>query len=183
MKKNKLRTAACVMLVGTVLAAFMGIAAEVGSQSDPLVTLSYLNETFMAQILAKVDEKLVGRNETLKIELEERISRTERDLLLQLGGSVNGSTGGTAVSFTAVTLTQGQILYGGAGCEVMLRSGNASCYVPNMNGAGMVDSTDGTALDHGKALVQNHLYMIIEQRGLTAASDVVLLVRGDYMIG
>ena len=43
MKKKSMRTAACVMLVGTVLAAFMAIATEVGSQQDPLVTLSYLN--------------------------------------------------------------------------------------------------------------------------------------------
>ena len=57
MKKRSLRAALCVMLVGTVLAAFVAVAAEVGSQGDPLVTLSYLNDTFLGQILTKVDEK------------------------------------------------------------------------------------------------------------------------------
>ena len=183
MKKKKLRTVVCVMLVGTVLAAFAAIAAEVGSQGDPLVTLSYLNETFMGQILDKVDEKLLERNAQLKSELEETISRTERDIMLQLGGSVGGTEGGTAVSFTAVTLAPGQTLYGDAGCEVMLRSGSACCYVPELSSPGLVDSTDGTTLEHGAALVTNHLYMMIDRRGISAGSDVVLLVRGDYMIG
>ena len=183
MKKKNLRTAACVMLVGTVLAAFVAIASEVGSQGDPLVTLSYLNETFMNQILTKVDEKLVGRNMLLKAELEQQISKTERDLLLQLGGSVGGSTGGTAVSFTAVTLAGGQILFGDAGCEVMLRSGSATCYAENLSGSGLVDSTDGKVVGHGTALTVNHLYMMTDRRGVAAAGDVVLLVRGDYMIG
>ena len=183
MKKRKLRAAACVMLVGTVMAAFVAIAAEVGSQGDPLVTLSYLNETFMNQILTKVDEKIVDRNAAVKTELEDKISKTERDILLQLGGSVGSSTGGTAVSFTAVTLAQGQTLFGGAGCEVMLRSGSATCYDENMSGSGLVDGTDGKVIGHGSALVANHLYMMTDRRGVVAANDVILLVRGDYIIG
>lgn len=183
MKKNKLRTAVCVMLVGTVLAAFAAIATEVGSQGDPLVTLSYLNETFMNQILSGVDEKLLERNVLLKAELEERISRTERDIMLQLGGSVGGAGGGTAVSFTAVTLAPGQTLYGDAGCEVMLRSGSAFCYSPELSSPGLVDSTEGTVIEHGAPLAVNHLYMMTARRGVSAAGDVVLLVRGDYVIG
>lgn len=182
MKKKNLRTAVCVMLVGTVLAAFMAIATEVGSQGDPLVTLSYLNETFMNQILTKVDEKIVERNGAVKSELEDRISRAEREILGQLGGSVGSATGGVAVSFTAVTLYPGQTLYGGTGCEVMLRGGSALCYSAD-GSPGMVDSTDGTILAPGQPLVLNHLYMMPAQRGVTAAGDVVLLVRGDYIIG
>ena len=33
-------------------------AAEAGSADDPLVTLSYLNETFMDTIMDRVDEKI-----------------------------------------------------------------------------------------------------------------------------
>ena len=50
-QKRRLRTAACVLLAGTVLAAFVALAADAGSQGDPLVTLSYLNDTFLGQIL------------------------------------------------------------------------------------------------------------------------------------
>ena len=183
MKKKNFRAVVCVALVGTVLAAFVAIAAEVGSQGDPLVTLSYLNETFMEQILAGVDDKLALRSETVKAELEQRIRETERDLILELGGSVGDETGGTAVSFTAVTVPDGGMLYGSTGCEVMLRSGSATCYAEDRSGSGLVDTTDGKVIGHGTALTVNHLYMMTDRRGVAAAGDVVLLVRGDYMIG
>ena len=183
MKKKTLRATVCVALVGTVLAAFMAIATEVGSQNDPLVTLSYLNETFMNQILSKVDEKLVGRNALLKGELEESIGRAERDLLMQFGGSVGSASGGMAVSFTPVTLLPGQTLYGSAGCEVMLRSGSATVYSEGMADPALIDSTGGVTLASGGALVLNHLYMMPSDRSVTALSDVVILVRGTYLIG
>lgn len=187
MKKNKLRTAACVLLVATVLTAFVAIATEVGSQAgsqtDPLVTLSYLNETFLGQILASVDEKLAARNETLTWEIEEEINQTKRDILTELGSSYGDENGGTAVSFTTVTLTAGQTLYGGAGCEVILRSGSATCVSENKSVPGLVDTTDSTTINHGSALLVNHLYMMTDQRGVFAESDIVVLVRGEYAIG
>lgn len=183
MKKKNFRAVLCVALVGTVLAGFIAIASEVGSQGDPLVTLSYLNETFMEQIIAGVDEKLTGRNEQIRAELEARIAERERELLLQLGGSVGGDEGGTAVSFTAVTLGDGMTLYGDAGCEVMLRSGTATCYSEGKSTPGLVDTTEGRTINHGTALTQNHLYMMTDTRGVTASGEVTLLVRGDYIIG
>jgi len=180
MKRKHLRAAACLILVGTVLAAFMAIATEVGSQGDPLVTLSYLNETFMGQILTNVDEKITMRNEALRLELEGRVSQTERDLLLQLGGSFGNATGGTATSFTAVTLAAGQTLLGTPGSEILIRSGSAICYI---EGNELVDNTDGKLTGPGAALQPNHLYLITDRSGVTAAGDVLLLVRGDYTIG
>lgn len=180
MKKKTLRAAACLMLVGTVLAAFMAIATEVGSQSDPLVTLSYLNETFMGQILTNVDEKINIRNEGLKLELQEQVSQTERDLLLQLGGSFGNSSGGVATSFSAVTLAAGQTLLGTPGSEILIRSGSAVCYV---GGNELVDNTDGKLTGPGASLQSNHLYLITDRSGVTATGDVLLLVRGEYTIG
>lgn len=180
MKKKKLRTAACLMLVGTVLAAFMAIATEVGSQGDPLVTLSYLNETFMQQILTGVDEKIAVRNGELKNELAEKISEAEREILLRLSGSFGSEAGGSSVTFTAVTLTGGRTLFGTPGSEIMLRSGSAVCYI---GGSGLVDHTDGTITGPGGVLQINHLYLTTDNSGVTASGDVVLLVRGDYMIG
>ena len=182
MKRHTLRTAACVMLVGTVLAAFVAIAADVGSEGDPLVTLSYLNETFMENILDGVNEKLTARDELLAAELAEKITQTRRDLLIKLGGSFSDETGGVAVSFEAVTLSPGQIIYGVAGCEVLLREGSAVCISDRMSVPGLVDTTDGVTINHGEELELNHLYMMTEQRGVQATEDVLLLVRGEYTI-
>ena len=39
-QKRRLRTAACVLLAGTVLAASVALASAAGSQGDALLTLS-----------------------------------------------------------------------------------------------------------------------------------------------
>ena len=58
---------------GLVTLSLMGVAlaAAQGSQSDPLVTLSYLNEKAMPSILSQVDAKLTQRESALKAQLEQ----------------------------------------------------------------------------------------------------------------
>lgn len=189
MKKHTLRAALCAILVVTVLTAFVAIAvggssggSQVGTPNDPLVTLSYLNETFFGQIMAGVDGKLEIRNSALSNALAEEIARTKREILIELGSSYSDETGGTAVSFTTVTLTAGQTLYGGTGCEILLRSGSATCVSDGKSVPGLVDTTDSVTINHGSALLENHLYMMTDQRGVFAATDIVLLVRGEYII-
>ena len=181
MKRRKLRTALCVMLVGTVLAAFVAIAAEAGSQGDPLVTLSYLNDTFLGQMLGKVDSKIGEQNQTIRQELEQRIDQAEQEILGQVTGT--GTVSGTTASYHEVTLSDGQTLYGSAGCEVMLRSGSASCVSEGKSTPGLVDISGGGTINHGSALKENHLYTMTADRGVKASGAVTLLVRGSYTIG
>ena len=180
MKKRKLRTALCVMLVGTVLAAFVAIAAEAGSQGDPLVTLSYLNDTFLGQLLGKVDSKIGEQNQTIRQELEQRIDQAEQEILGQVTGT--GTVSGTTASYHEVTLSDGQTLYGSAGCEVMLRSGSASCVSEGKSTPGLVDISGGGTINHGSALKENHLYTMTADRGVKASGAVTLLVRGSYSV-
>ena len=64
----------------------------------------------------------------------------------------------------------------------MLRVGTASCVASSA--PGLIDETDAVTLAGGKALVQNHLYMMtVEGRGVRAtAATVKLLVRGGYTV-
>ena len=124
--------------------------------------------------------------DTILEEVEDRIDRRDRELeeklsdQLPAGGVSSGS--GSAETFTVVTLTQGQQLVGGIGCEVMLRVGSASCVAASA--PGLVDETTGSTLSGGGSLAQNHLYMMtVEDRGVLAtAATTKLLVRGDYYI-
>jgi hypothetical protein len=166
MKHNRwLLRASTLLAIALVLNVTVTAAAEVGSSGDPLVTLSYLNETYLDTILSKVDSKIATRN---------------AELIAQLGGS--GSGGTTASTFTVITLSKGQVLYGEIGCEVMLRVGTATCVSPSS--PGLIDETGGSAIDNGASLTKNHLYMMtIEDRGVKAtAATVKLLVRGSYQI-
>ena len=161
MKKNRwlLRAVVLVLLSG-ILTTSVSLAAEAGSSEDPLVTLSYLNGTFLDSILERVDEKIAQRN-----------------------SQSSGQAGGTAAdTFTVVTLSNGQTLTGGIGCEVMLRVGTAMCVSPSS--PGLIDESSAATLNNSGALVTNHLYMMtIEGRGVKAtAATVKLLVRGSYTI-
>ena len=160
MKKNRwlLRAVVLVLFCG-IMTTSVSLAAEAGSSGDPLVTLSYLNETFMDSIMSRVDEKIAQRN-----------------------SQGQAGAGTAADTFTVVTLSNGQTLTGGIGCEVMLRVGTAVCVSPSS--PGLIDESSAATLNNSGALVTNHLYMMtIEGRGVKAtAATVKLLVRGGYTI-
>ena len=160
MKKNRwlLRAVVLVLFCG-IMTTSVSLAAEAGSSDDPLVTLSYLNETFMDSIMSRVDEKIAQRN-----------------------SQGQAGAGTAADTFTVVTLSNGQTLTGGIGCEVMLRVGTAVCVSPSS--PGLIDESAAATLNNSGALATNHLYMMtIEGRGVKAgASAVKVLVRGNYTI-
>ncbi len=164
MKKNRwlLRMTVLLALSALLNVTVTMAAGTAGSSQDPLVTLSYLNDTFLNSVLQRVDQKIAARNSQL------------------LGGQ--GGEGSAASNFTVVTLSSGQTLNGGLGCEVMLRVGTAVCVAPSA--PGLIDETAAVTLNNGGALVQNHLYMMtIEGRGVRAtAATTKLLVRGGYTI-
>lgn len=166
MKKLKIAAAAlCVCFLFTV-----AYAANAGSQTDPLVTLSYLNGTYTTQVKAMVDQAVTER----RVEMEQSL----RSVLAGGGGTTSN---GNSV-FTVVTLTQGQTLVGDVGCEIMLRVGTASC--SSGDSVGLVDTTAGSVLAGGQPLAVNHLYMVtISTRSVAATSGTVkVLARGPYSI-
>lgn len=187
MKKqtNMLSRLLTLLLVSLMMLSVTAIAAgSAGSSSDPLVTLSYLNETFLPSMLSKAEERLAERKAAAAKELTEQVQADVKKLEEKYGSQTSGSgtSSGTADSFTVVTLTNGQTLAGEIGCEVMLRVGTAAVVSPSS--PGLIDSTDGSTIDSGKSLVKNHLYMMtISDRGVKAtAATTKLLVRGGYEI-
>ena len=165
MKKDRWLLRAVVLVVlSAVLMTGVSLAAEAGSAGGPLVTLSYLNDTFFDEIMRRVDQKIADRTGQA------------------LPGGGGSGTSGASASFVVVTLSEGQTLTGDIGCEVMLRVGSAVCVSPSS--PGLIDETAGTTLAGGGALVQNHLYMMtIEGRGVRAgAGTTKVLARGSYTI-
>ncbi len=163
MKKWKIAAAAvCVCLLFT--AAY---AAGAGSANDPLVTLSYLNNTFSQKVQTMVNDTVDAR----KTEMEQALAK-----VLGQGGNGSGNV------FTVVTLSKGQTLVGDVGCEVMLRIGTAVC--GTSDSVGLIDTTSGSNLGSGGALATNHLYMVtISTRSVTATSNTVkVLARGPYTV-
>jgi hypothetical protein len=122
----------CIAMTAAVRAA----SGAPGSESDPLVTQSYV------------------------------------DKLLSEAGGV----------FLPVEVTAGGKLIGGAGAEIIVRSGEATI-VSNENN-GVSDLTAGLDLMTGAYAPPNHLLLVPRDdgRGVAATTDLWVMVRGAYAI-
>ena len=176
MKKSKKQWGVrCGALALTALCLGTGAAlAAGGDRNDPLVTLSYLNDTAIPQVVEQVEKSA----ETRQAELEDSFSHQVNQYLIQAGQG----TGGSGAGYTLVTMTSGQVMYLDVGCEVLLRVGSAS--VMSADSPALIDLTGGGTINSGASLVKNHLYMAtIEGRTLTASAGTVkVLVRGGYTV-
>ena len=104
-RKRRTARMAAALAAALLLSVTISAAAEPGSAKDPLVTLSYLNDTYLNTIMEKVDARIRQRN---------------ADLLGQLGQSGGTSSGSSSsANFVLVTLSSGQTLTGSVGCEVL----------------------------------------------------------------
>ncbi|MFB0920004.1 MAG: hypothetical protein QMB62_03850 [Oscillospiraceae bacterium] len=159
MRKKRIITifaAVLILAVGVGVGAYA--AANFGTQSDPLVAKSYLDQTVTPKLQAQFQAKL---DEQVQL-MEQQIASTT-----------------TGLNFTAVSLSSGQTLKGSVGTEIILRSGAAA----SSGSSGLSDVTDGKLISVGTVLTANHLCMVgTDGDGVKASSAVTLLVRGDYSI-
>lgn len=96
-KKNRwyLRALA-LMLVSTAASVTVSAAAEAGSQGDPLVTLSYLNETYLPKILAQVGGTGSAASSFTVVALSNGQTLSlgvGGEVMLRVGSAVCGATG------------------------------------------------------------------------------------------
>lgn len=173
MKKGRKIMLTVAVLAAVALASSLTTLAvtNYGSQADPLVTLSYLNETVTPSI----------ENRLNKI-LDERLDKLAREL-----GESGGFPGGEGTSqpsgFAVLTLNAGQTVVCGVGTEIMLRIGSAAS--AGVDSPRLIDETGGTSVtEAGTALTVNHMYMVtIKGNGVKATSDnTKILIRGEYTV-
>lgn len=176
MKHNKRR----ILPLALALSLVMGVGAvfaTAGDQSDPLISLSYLQQTVLPDILGQVETSTLEKQSQLSTDLSAQITQYKTDMQALVG---SGSTGSD--SYTLVTLSKGQTMYLNVGCELLLRVGTAT--VNAATAPALIDVSTGGTVNNGASLTKNHLYMsTIPDRTLTPTADTVkLLVRGSYSI-
>jgi len=203
-KKKWLAAVTGVVLTLCVFVGVLAIAAEYGGQDDPLVSLSYINSVFAPELQKQIDGSINGKINSFLKQTEDKLSAYSNEvdktvaefvsentsfvaqpdaldsIATAVAGRVQGQSGATA-SFVLVKLTEGQTLICSIGTEVLLRLGSASCV--STGTPGLIDTTDAKNLANGLALSKNHLYLCtVEGRGVYAASNATVLVRGKYSI-
>ena len=167
--------AALMLLGGAVL------ADGAGTQSDPLVTMSYLNQTVIPAVIAQIDGKAEAYRQQLVDELDAAVKDYSEKMDAALAAQQSGSV--SSAAYKVVTLSKGQQMKLDVGCEVMLRIGTAQCVTPSS--PGLIDVTTGGSVNNGAGLTVNHLCMAtISGRAIKATADTVkILTRGGYSIG
>lgn len=137
-------------------AVFAGVTAfgAAGTQDDPLVSKSY------------VDDKI---NQVLEI---------------VNGGSVSvdGTIAPAGGNYQPVYASVGQVVLGGEGTEIILRSGKANIYIEGVDG--LVDATTGKNLTTGDVATSNHIMIVPRDdgRGVKVTEAAWFLIKGDYTI-
>lgn len=155
MKREKWSTRlACTGLVMTVIAGGAIAAGTQGSQTNPLVTLDYLNEVAVPEIMEQVEKQVKERFDKLKKEQK---------------------TAG--LTFQTVELEQGESLRPEAGSQFLIRSGTLK------STDALADLTTGETWVNEGELVLNHLYIATgDKQSITAEADAVLMLLGGYTV-
>ena len=162
MRKKMLAGAlALLVLLGCVM------TGSAGSQSDPLVSRSYLNETFFAGLKAYVTRWVAQSTQGLYNGAAQMGQTSSADGWITSSGFVPGE----GESGDTITLTTGSGLIWTAG------SGAVSSGV-------LVDATAGTELGTGKALAAGHRYLAGSDAVVVASSQSAQwMAEGKWRLG
>jgi hypothetical protein len=128
--------------------------------------------TFFILVVIAMTAAAIAADEAPGSEGDPVVTKSYVDKQLSAAGGV----------FTAVEVAAGRKLIGGAGAEIILRSGEAAI-ISNENN-GVSDLTDGSDLMTGAPALPNHLLLVPRDdgRGLSALTDLWVMVRGPYTL-
>lgn len=165
MNGHKKRLAAAALAAALLLSAATALAAQ-GSEDDPLITLSYLEQVFQPKLAAQVDDAVARNAEELQRQLELAVTSYETRVDEALAAS------GAAALFQSKSLARRETLSLETGHELLLVSGRATAL------GELMDTTIGAAVAEGESLKAGHLYVVSGAAGgVTAGADCVVMTR------
>ena len=185
MQKKKPITTILILTAAIVAAlAVTALAASYDSSEDPLISLSYLTETFRPSIEKDYKERIAALEEKLE-KLSASSGNTETQEPTPATPTTDTTTtDGGMPGYTVVELKYGDCLFASDACDIMLRAGSAFCIAPDPS-QGISDYTAGVELLNKDPLTKNHMCLIPrgDGRGIMAtAQSVYVMVRGEYTI-
>ena len=184
MKKIGIWAAALLLAAALALGAVVFAAQAYSSADDPLISLSYINDVLLPQI----------------VELIQKNNRGE-----DIGGAVVTTPAETTVTeppveypdgtehtdgrYAVVQVRAGETLYASVyACEVIVRAGDTAVLSPftvKYEEQGLSDTTEGKELYNGESIPKNHTILIPRDdgRGVSVGEGGAwLMVRGDYRL-
>ena len=161
---KRLKLVIGILIVGvTTLYAADGL---IGTESDPLVTKSYVDQKISA---------ITGgtSNTTLAAQLRE-----QEQLIIEMRQEIENLRQGGSNTFEIVVVPEGKTIYGKQSTEMIVRAGEGNIVASPVGG--VQDITEGKDLMGGAVAPRNNLLLIPREdgRGIVATKQLTVMVRG-----
>ena len=174
----KKRVLAAVGAAGALLCASVALAVGGGAE-DPLVSKSYVDETYTAQAVEKAGAAVDQRHDALYQQAAADLQTKHGAYVTQLGGVASG--GSYHGAFADIRVKEGDTVQVTAGSGLMLLagSGDLSC-----TGKKTIDLSNGWEKGSG-ALTQGRRYLVMEETTATVtvtSPTAVLSLEGWYTL-
>lgn len=170
------------------------------SDTDPLVSLSYINKVVTPEYDKKIEDlnQKIEERDTKIEELDQEISKLNENLTLlqnalaetnqklaDMGNTDSADTSNAGIGqYEVVFLEQGSKLMAKSPCEIILRTGSAIAVSIISNG--LNDMTEGTEILNAYSIPLYHALLVPrggDGRGIQITSpDAYVMVRGEYEI-
>ena len=148
-------------------------AADPGSSSDPLISLSYfedkigsLKTTLLKELTETFSEKFT--------DLEKNVDKTLKEVAENGVSSPN--------DFKLITLGENETIICESGTEIIVRSGKSVVVTSENSSGGISDITEGRDLPNGEQITNNHLLIVpkADGRGIKATVTGAVMIKGNY---
>lgn len=176
-----MRRIAAALLAMLLLAGCVAAVAAGGSSSDPLLTQSYLTNTYIPETVEQADKEIQsGLGKVYDDALNEL--KAQAELYQARANALAGEGGGYAASFTEQRFKRGDVINLDTGSSGMLLAGSASISYAS---GGVVDMTTAADVASGTAMAVRHRYLSAENTlcQVTITSDTAVLApQGFYSV-
>ncbi len=154
-----------------------------GTQNDPVVTRSYMTDTFVPSVLSDAKKLIDNAFSDLSAKSEQMFGKNAplaglyaSSIIKQ--GFITISDGSPAT----YRVGAGSVISGALGTTITLLNGTATTYAPN--GGVIVNTSDGEEYINNKAVIPMNRYIIADNGkiGIKSASECVVAVSGNFCI-
>ncbi|KUO72765.1 MAG: hypothetical protein APF77_02035 [Clostridia bacterium BRH_c25] len=192
MVNSKSRKTGIVILIAVILVLSVVVISAAdgvtpGSEQDPIVTQSYVEQKseqikyYIDSLIAKANgDNAIQNQEIAKLKAELELKNQE---IAKLAEDIKNVSAGGSGRFEVVEMQNNQILIAGEGAEIIPRSGKFSA-IYGANG-GLSDITSAKDLKDAEAVINNHMLIASrgDGRGVKAQADKsFLIIKGTYTI-
>ena len=169
--KKRIKSAILAIVITAAIGLAAAAASNAGSASNPLISLSYLNNTLKNEILNTAETSAANALNPVYDNAVSQIDNIE---------NTTGSEYNFSSVYTQKRLKNGDTITGNLGSSFILLAGEATV---SFSSGGVVDITDGSAIASGSELKTDHRYFVADEYDaiFTVTSDTaVVQFEGDY---